>query len=511
MKKQLILLCLLLTVLGLRAQEVTTLFFLENAPMRHQVNPAFQPISNGYVNFSPLGYTSVWSGNNSITLSDVVYKNGDKTISALHPDGDSQKLLSQFRKYTLGDMSITMDLLSFGFRYKEKGYIHIGMRERAFAGVSTPKGLYDFAIGGGMSDPTGDNTIDLSKLNLQVGVYTEISGGYSHKLNDKWTVGGKLKLLFGQGYCSQTNPDLRVDANVRQWDLRGQGNLYLAGPLNWDAMPKHFRYGNANNIDWDKVTEQESLLSYITPAGYGAAIDMGFTYKPHPQVQISAAINDLGFIYWSNSVKYSTSIDTTFYGVGELEYQDYLVDGKFQPDSLKNGVLTSLRNLTNNIQAVQSGSGFAKMINAQLNVGVDANFLNNLLGVGIVSKTRMFGSRIYEEVTLGGAVRPCNWFNFALSYSLVNNGKYSNIGAGLSIMPYDGINMTLAMDYIPTSYAAYDGVYCMPYKSKGINLALGFSIVWGTNKKKTPINVQMDSVVFPVEERVDTVMIELED
>ena len=40
------------------AQEVNTLFFLENAPMRHIVNPAFQPVSNGYVNFTPLGYMS---------------------------------------------------------------------------------------------------------------------------------------------------------------------------------------------------------------------------------------------------------------------------------------------------------------------------------------------------------------------------------------------------------------------------------------------------------------------
>ena len=44
------LLIVLLSVAALgSAQEVNTLFFLENAPMRHIVNPAFQPVSNGYV------------------------------------------------------------------------------------------------------------------------------------------------------------------------------------------------------------------------------------------------------------------------------------------------------------------------------------------------------------------------------------------------------------------------------------------------------------------------------
>ena len=31
--------------LSAHAQQVTTLYFLENAPMRHTINPAFQPVS----------------------------------------------------------------------------------------------------------------------------------------------------------------------------------------------------------------------------------------------------------------------------------------------------------------------------------------------------------------------------------------------------------------------------------------------------------------------------------
>ena len=44
------------------------------------------------------------------------------------------------------------------------------------------------------------------------------------------------------------------------------------------------------------------------------------------------------------------------------------------------------------------------------------------------------------------------------------------------------------MDYIPTNYAGIETssgktMYVLPYKTKMLNLALGFSICWGTNKK----------------------------
>ena len=32
---------------GISAQHVNTMYFLENTPMRHTLNPAFQPVSKG--------------------------------------------------------------------------------------------------------------------------------------------------------------------------------------------------------------------------------------------------------------------------------------------------------------------------------------------------------------------------------------------------------------------------------------------------------------------------------
>ena len=57
------------------AQQVNTLYFLENAPMRHTINPAIQPVQSFYMAFPAIGYTSAWLGNYDMTLNNWVYKN----------------------------------------------------------------------------------------------------------------------------------------------------------------------------------------------------------------------------------------------------------------------------------------------------------------------------------------------------------------------------------------------------------------------------------------------------
>lgn len=505
-----------------KAQEVNTLFFLENAPMRHIVNPAFQPVSDGYVNFTPLGYMSLWGGNNSLTMRDLIYTYNNQTITALHPEGgDRAALLNTFRKATMWNTDLTLDLVSFGFRIKDFGYVHFNVMEKIDAGVAMPQDLFRFMLGGGMTNLTGLNHYSLKQFGIQAQAYTEIAGGYSHKINDEWTVGGKLKILIGQAYVGYRNGDMNIDASPDAWRIYGDGAVTIAGPMRLSELPNRLSYNDFQGKDMKLFSD--SWQEYLKPSGGGLAVDLGATYKPHPQVQISLALNDLGFIYWSKGRKYNATIDTTFVGAGEFKYENYVYDGKFQGDSLWSDVKSHLEDFAKGIKTDEYVDGFARMVNMKLNIGVDANFLNNLLGVGIFSRTHLHNGRLYEELTLGGAVRPCNWFNFALSYSLVNNGKFSNIGAGISIMPYDGINMTIAMDYIPTSYVPLEkgGKIAVPYKTKGVNLALGFSIVWGTNKKRdtdkdgildpldvcpnTPQNVKVDKLGCPLDSDGDGV------
>jgi hypothetical protein len=470
------------------AQQINTLYFLENAPMRHTINPAFQPISKGFVNISPLGWMSVGAGNTSLTMSDLFYLDPQTghTITPLHPNGDKQALLKSLNNMTLINGDATLGVVNMGFRIKEKGYFTIGLNQHIEIGSTLPRAIPQIVLGGFMTNLEGTNSFNLSRLGAAATIYTELAFGYSHQINEKWTVGGKLKVLVGQANIGINAKNLTLDANIEQWNMKGNLELSASGLFN---LPQDI-------ID-DLTTNNSPIIDYSNPAklimggGFGAAIDFGFTYKPNQHVQISAALNDLGFIHWGGANKYTCTMDTTFVGAGEFEYSDpafHDQEGNFSTQLLLDSALNNMQGLANAIRMEHSGNAYNKMISAKLNLGIDANFLNNKLTVGFLSATRLYNARLYEEITIGVGYKPFNWLNIAASYSLMNNGKFSNIGAGLSIMPKDGINMTLALDYIPTTYAGIDikgkTQYILPYKSKMVNVALGFSVCWGTNPKE---------------------------
>ena len=336
---------------------------------------------------------------------------------------------------------------------------------------------------------------------------------------------------------------LNINANSNQWQLKGTLGMTVSGPINYNALPvqdgnsvydvinslqdNNNQSSSSSGQQSTQIIDMNNIPKLLTPNGYGAAIDLGFTYKPIENLQLSVALNDLGFLYWTGH-NYNVAIDTTFNGVGNIEYNKYRDEqGNFSTQMLMDSVVNNLQGLTRAMIIHKGTAGYARMTTARLNIGLDANFWDNRVGLGVVSATRLYNARLYEEITLGVAFRPVNWFNIAASYSLMENGKYSNIGAGLSFMPYDGINLTLAMDYIPTSYAALPNSdpaapkqYYLPYKAKNVNVALGFTIVWGTNKRDrdkdgvwdkidmcpdTPRGVEVDSVGCPLDEDHDGV------
>lgn len=471
------------------SQQVNTLYFLENAPMRHLINPAFQPVSNFYMTFPVVGYTSFWVGNNALSLSDLVFKNANgEAVTALHPsvEGELWKKLPNMINL---DANIHIDLFSFGWRIRNNGFAHFNIAERIDMGVGMPKSMFANLLGQDL------NTINLSSLHVSASMYTDIALGYSHRINSQWTVGGKLKVLLGHAYISGNFDNLQFNSSTDIATLVGTGNIQQAGII------KEFIANNGLLPELSGVQDTKTLISrlwhYCIPSGYGGAVDLGVTYKPLPQLQITAAVTDLGMMHWHTGSAGQLRVDTTFTGFGNFEYNDFVYNDEFQSDSLISHISNNLKEYSNAIHHTQvSESPFNQMLNAKLNVGIDANFWKNRIGLGVYSQTRFLENRINEEVTIGAAFRPFNWFNLAASYSFLN-GKWSNVGAAVALAPYDGFMFTVAADYVPLSYAPIPNtdIYAIPYKTKGFNLAVGITIVAGTNNRNRRTDKDKDGVL----------------
>jgi outer membrane protein OmpA-like peptidoglycan-associated protein len=517
---------LLIGTTAISAQQVNTLYFLENAPMRHTINPAFQPVSKFYLTLPVIGYTSLWTGTNNWTMSDFVFKGQDgNTITPLHPDAPDNWLDKRPKTFAL-DADLYTNVLGFGFRIKENSYLHINIAQRLMAGASISSSIFQL-------NDLSSGCIGPMSVGVNAVSYTDFGVGFSHNINRKWTVGGKIKVLVGQAHLSLNANDMMLSTSLDELHLTGTGVLRAAAPLNWRSLPTDPSqlgnydvtelYSNVNgliNLNSTKFKDiYNAAKDVLKPSGMGVAFDLGFTYKPIEHLQINAAVTDLGFIRWHRYASANVAVDTTFTGV-DLNYSDYGTVNSFDSDKLINDLNGHLEGYANGIgiSDIRTDFPYINMITANLNVGIDANFWKNRVGVGVHSRTRFYNTHITEEVTLGAAFRPVNWFNLAASYSFIN-GRWSNIGAAISLAPYDGIMFTLATDYIPTSYAkaVIDGTnLSLPYKTSGVNVAFGVAIVAGTNPKNkdkdkdgvwdkldvcpnTPLNVRVDEMGCPLD------------
>jgi len=486
--------CFGLSTLNVSSQQINTMYFMDDIPVRNYLNPAFQPYCNFYLGLPIIGYSQFSSSNNSITLKDFAYRVNNIPIIFLNANGNIDNFYNVLKPTTLLNADIQLNLLNFGFR-TGKAYWNFSLTEKIDGQIGIPKDFMKLLL-------YGTPNVDINKFNLNTfGVdftaYTEAGLGYSRTIGDKWSVGAKLKLLIGSANISTSNQNLELQAGIDQWTLKGQGTVNAAIPGNLTTDP----------FDYSKPT---ATSDFIKPSGMGGGIDLGLTFKPIENLTLSGAITDLGLIRWtSNTHNINYKTDYTFNGIKSIN-----VNSQFDAKVLGDSLLTALKN---SVTTSNGTAGYTTYTSPKVNIGVEYGFFENKLTLGALSRTVFRNNAIYEEATASINAKPTNWFNLSLSYSVLN-GRTSNIGAGLALRT-GLLNWFLSADYIPLNYADIStgnnpaSITTVPYNTKGINLGFGLSFVFGNHKDAdkdgvadnrdkcpdTPIGVKVNKKGCPID------------
>jgi len=467
--------------LFLQAQQVNTLYFMEDVPVRHILNPSFQPESDFYLSLPVVGYTQFSIGNNSLSLKDLVYNVNGQTISFLNPLGDIPRFYKTLKPNTTIRTDFQTNLFSFGFRHKNAYWI-FSLTEKLTGTVNLPKDIFGISLFG--TPNPQNNSFDFSKTEGDISAYTEAAIGYSKKMNDKWIIGGKIKLLIGTADISNYNNSLLLQAGVSKWHLTGAGTTNYSGPV---------QINTTNNIQSFTYTMPVNYSGWIKPSGLGAGIDIGVEYLLNKNVKLSGAIIDAGFIRWSRNVQnYHYGVDYTFSGIKLFDsnstintFQDVL--NQFV---LNNGLVDSITTAFGKSSASTIKSlPYTTFTTAKINLGFEYGILNNKINLGLLSYSQLFNNILNEELTCSVNARPYSWLNASVSYS-VFNGRMSTLGVGLGLKT--GIfQWFVAADFIPFQKATlklsdfganYPDINIpIPYNSTSFNFSAGMNIV--LNKK----------------------------
>lgn len=435
------------------AQYLRTAYFMDKSAERYGFNPALAP-ERGFVTIPFLGSTHVSYTSNSLALSDIFYPKDGKLVTFLDQSVDAGKFLAGLRSNNQMNVDTRYDLVQAGW-WKRDAFWSVGIGIRVNASLGIPKSLFEF-----MKDGNGyDGRIyDITGLRMKADAYADISIGYTRELDRRWTVGGKVKFLPGLGNMDMRFKSLHARMNDEVWQIDSQGELYssVAGLQMKSKLDDHDRE-YVNGFKYDS----------FGLSGFGAAVDLGASYKLDDNWTFSASVLDLGFISWNKSSTRYALAD------GEFEYDGFelplgtndLPTISDQFDAMKD----DLENLFHFTEQ-SYGSGRSTMLVATLSAGAEYALTGNKISFGLLSTTRFYRPKAYTEVTLSANFRPVYWFSGSLSYSALHSA-FRTYGIALNFNP-NGFHFFVGSDYMITRV----NQQFIPVDARAENIYLGMSI-----------------------------------
>lgn len=401
------------------AQEFRTAAFMQTNNYRHQINPAM--LDEAYVGMPFFGQINVGATGN-FGLKNFVYKlDGNPRYDLttfMSPTVSAGEFLGDLHDKNRADVYINYNIFSVGFK-AFKGINLVELNLRSNTNVSLPYELFEF-----MKTTGAKETYHLQDIGVRSQNYLELALGHSHRINDQWTVGAKLKFLFGGAYADFSADQLDVTMNGDQWRIVGDARLKAA------VLSSEFDYEDPskNAPDGRRRVKGIDDVSFGLP-GFGMGVDLGATFKVTKDLTLSAAINDLGFINWSKVRNASSRGDYTFDGFEDIYAGSNNTGGNKLGDQFE----TLGDDLEEMFSVYDDGEGSSSQaLAATINIGAEYTLpAYRNLRFGFLYTSRLHGLYSYHQGLLSATIRPVKCLEASVNTAVSSTG--CTFGAALSL------------------------------------------------------------------------------
>lgn len=399
-------------------------YFLDNFLYRHQMNPALGNEEN-FVGFPGLGNITV-STAGTVHLNKLIYPLDGKTVLFTNPNLPDNKV-GKFNNSNKLGANLRENIINVGFKALG-GYNTISIGAVANSNVAAPGSLLNM-----LRDGIKNDTYDIRDFMVYANTYAEIALNHSRDIKQVpgLRVGATFKFLVGMASAYGKFNKAHLTLGRDSWDIVSEGDVYVSAKgLDWET-----KYNE--NAHWSYVSGMNTD-NFSAPNGFGAAVDLGASYKWR-DFNFSLAILDLGGIAWTDTRKATTDGEQTF------KSNDYFLsvsdDGSF--DQMKDDItaLYQLRPVDENVKR-------STMQGTTLNVGVEYELpYYRPLTFGLLNTTRMCGGYTYTEFRLSANVMPVKYVS--ASANLVCGTYGVGFGWLLNVTSGKGFNLFLGMDRVP--------------------------------------------------------------
>jgi hypothetical protein len=453
----------LLGTLGLFSQNPMALYFMETIPQTSQINPAMQPRANKFYTVASINQVF----QSDLAFRDVFQKAGNKWVTIDSKDFDFDKLYNVIGSTVNFNEYFDVDLFGFGFR-TGKGYFTLSMLQRTVFQSGLPSDFFKIAETG-----FADNShFDLSTFRQKTMVYTQISLGYSHPINDKLTIGVNLKPLLGQVAVMTDIDRLKLNTSRQIWEVDARGDVYASMPIELEGEPGKF----PDEIKF-KDFEVSDIKEYLNPfRNPGIATDLGAVYKLDHRWTFSAALNNLGFISWRKDLN-QLSVN------GNYDFEGINVDAS-NKDNLDDAMDEILDSLENVMVFDTKHNRFSTALTPHLYVGASYH-LTPAVSFGLLSRSTFQKQNFRQDFSLSANLQPYSFVALNMNLSQrVQGSTFAGLGLTFLLGP---LQFYILTDHLPLRYSEVeiDGdKFPISKKMKDVTVMTGLNFVFGRHGYK---------------------------
>jgi hypothetical protein len=433
------------------AQNEGTMYFMNSLPQVTYVNPALIPAYRFSIG-TPGSSVFVQYANNGFSYNSFATKVNDSTTV------DLDKLYSKLKKKNYITTAVQADLFRFSLKVNPRLYLTFNSTAKSYNRIMLPKDLTGLFING--TTPYVNGKASLSP-EVEAMAYLETALGLAYKVNQKFTMGVRVKWL--KGLANATTQHATVN-------LALDGDYAMTATADVDT-----RTSGVHNLTTDGYKLSDHWHDYLKNNGF--AFDLGAAWQMNDRLTISGSLIDIGSITWKND-PYEYKLDPakanyTFKGIdlrsvlnGNSDYINHEGDSISKNFKLQEGERGSYRT----------------PLPGKLYLGGNYKLKRNLYCGGL-----FFAEKFRGRFSVGGSVSIHKEFGRRLSTSLsytISNSSYNNIGAGLSL------NMAPFQLYIvgdnllrgPLAILTKGEVNSYANNMQYFNLRVGLNFVFGWDK-----------------------------
>lgn len=447
---------------NLTAQNKQLLYNFTEIPQSLMTNPGADVKYKWYAGVPLLSGISLNVGSSRFSAYDLFANDGVDFNTKL------RSVLSKTNSNDVLSLNQQMELFSGGFKlgnnYENKGYLSFGLYQEFDFLSYVPQDIATLAINGN-KDYLGKR-FNLADLSAKADLLSVVHVGFHKKIQDDLIIGARVKLYSSIFNASSISNAGYIYTNTPA-DSYYEQIVYSNLQLNTSGFAQYKGANTNSNVGTD--IKKGILLG----GNLGLGLDVGMTYYPESNVQVTASIIDLGYINHSKNVEsYSYKGFYNYKGLVPHFNNENAVQANFQ--DFKNAIVLDTLHTKYNIwrptkfnASAQYSFEEERVVDGACNCeGSDPSiFYKNIVGAQVFAMTTpkspllaltMFYKRNFSKN-----------FQMKATYTL-DSYSFTNVGLGLS-------TKIGAFNW----YALADNLlaYTDLSKAKSLSFQLGFNVV----------------------------------